>query len=119
MSRFEWESDPEVVFYELGTVYAETINMAVFAICQSYVPEIENWMRSNAPWTDRTGNARQSLWSDVEHVANTAVDLIMSHGVDYGKWLEIANAGQYAIITPALDYFAPKIWADIKRMLGQ
>lgn len=116
---FEWESDPEVVFYELGTAYAETINTAVYAICQSYAPEIENWMRSNAPWTDRTGNARQSLWSDVEQVANTAVDLIMSHGVDYGKWLEIANAGRYAIITPALDYFAPKIWADIKRMLGR
>lgn len=115
---FEWESDPEQVMGTLAQDYSRAIHVGIFAIAQSYAPEIENWMRANAPWTDRTGNARQSLWSDVNEVANMTVELIMSHGVDYGKWLELLHSGRYAIITPALDHFAPKIWADVKRMLS-
>lgn len=113
----EWQTDPETAFAELGQAYADEITRGVFAICQGYAPEIENWMRANAVWVDRTGNARQSLWSDAEMVTQTTVELVLSHGVDYGKWLELLHAGKYAIIAPALDYFAPKVWADVVRML--
>ncbi len=33
----------------------------------------------------------------------------------YGKWLELANGGKYAIILPTLQEYYPKVWATVKR----
>jgi hypothetical protein len=113
-----WQNPPDQVFADLGDAYASAIHRGVFAIGQRWAPEIANWMKDNAPWTDRTGNARQTLWSDVDQVVNTMVEIIFAHGMDYGIFLELNNAGRYAIIGPALDHFAPLIWADVMRMLS-
>ncbi len=115
---FEWDRPPEEVFGELGEAYAQAIHNGVLQIAQRYAPEIEAWMKTNASWEDRTGNARQSLIGDVEDIANQAVILIMSHGVEYGTFLELANAGKYAVVTPALDTFIPKVWNDVKILLS-
>lgn len=44
------------------------------------------------------------------------IELIISHGaaVDYSIFLELANAGRFAIISPTLDANAPRVWADIR-----
>jgi hypothetical protein len=115
---FRWEKTPEEALGELGEAYASAIHQGVKAVAQRWAPEIQNWMGDNAPWTDRTGNARQSLYSEVEEVVNQMVTIIFSHGVYYGVYLELCNAGRYAIISLALDHFAPKIWADVQRMLS-
>jgi hypothetical protein len=44
--------------------------------------------------------------------------IAFGHGVDYGIFLELANAGRFAIVNPALDFFAPKIWADVRRLIN-
>jgi hypothetical protein len=90
----------------------------VRAIADRWAPEIQNWMKENAPWTDRTGNARQGLYTEVQDVANVMVSIILSHGVDYGLFLEVSNQGRYAIINPAIDHFGPKVWADVKRIMA-
>lgn len=119
MSRpdFKWETDPEVAFVELAQEYWAAIHHGIYQLAQRYAPEIENWMKSNAPWQDRSGGARQTLFSDVEDIAGTMIDLIMSHGVEYGRFLEMNYGGRWAIVGPALDYFAPKIWADVQNLL--
>lgn len=114
---FKWTKPPEKVFPELATAYKVNIDAAIGLLAQSYAPQIEAWMKQNAIWTDRTGNARQTLASEVEEMVNQ-VTIAFGHGVAYGKWLELANSGRYAIVSPALDYFAPKIWADVKRILN-
>jgi hypothetical protein len=58
-------------------------------------------MKNKAPWTDRTGNARQSLNATTEHTATTDT-LVLAHGVDYGVWLEIAHGGAYQIVIPTI-----------------
>jgi hypothetical protein len=113
-----WDVPPERAFAELAAAYATAIHRGTYAIAHRWAPEISNWMKSNAPWTDRTGNARQTLYTEVQDVVNQMVTLIISHGVDYGIYLELKNAGRFAIVNPALDEFAPKIWADVKRMLS-
>jgi hypothetical protein len=114
-----WEKEPEQAFVELADAYATAIHRGVFAICQRWAPEIENYMKQTAPWTDRTGNLRQALYTEVNEVVNTMVELILSHGLDYGIFLETRNSGRFSVIGPALDHFAVKVWADVKRMLGQ
>jgi hypothetical protein len=37
--------------------------------------------------------------------------------MDYGTFLELANQGRFAIITPALDVFGPQIWNDAKALI--
>ena len=114
----QWQEPPAEVF-ERGTAeYARALHQYVLAVAQRWVPEIENWMKENAIWTDRTGNARQGLWSDVMEIVNSAVIILLGHGVEYGIFLELANAGRYAIVLPALDRFLPKIWADVRAGLA-
>jgi hypothetical protein len=115
---FRWEVSPEQAFPALAEAYVAAIHQGVVAIVQRWAPEIENWMKRNASWTDRTGNARQTLHTEIEQVVNQMVELTLAHGVRYGIYLELRNAGRYAVINPALDHFAPKVWADVRRMLS-
>lgn len=61
----------------------------------------ENYMRTHAKWTDRTTNARNGLFATVFHESPSSWLLVLSHGVEYGIWLEVSNGGQYAIVRPA------------------
>ena len=114
----QWDTRPADALEGLAVQYASAIHAGVFAIVQRRAPEIQNWMKENAPWTDRTGNARQGLHTDPNQVINQLVWLILSHGVDYGVYLEHKNAGRFAIVSPAIDHWAPIIWADVQRMLA-
>lgn len=116
---FQWQEPPGQVFEQGTAEYASALHRYVLAVAHRWVPEIENWMKKNAPWTDRTGNARQALFSDVMDITNSAVIILLGHGVEYGIFLELANAGRYAIVMPALDHFLPRIWADVRRGLAR
>lgn len=65
-------------------------------------------MKQNAPWTDRTGMAREGLgWSLEEDWVRPT--LYLFHSVDYGQWLEIRWSGQYAIVIPTMEEFGPEL----------
>lgn len=120
-----WVRTPTEAFGEMAHEYSAAIHQGVINIALRRAPEIENWMKDNAPWTDRTGNARQSLFTVVKgsemvmDMANKMVNIILSHGVHYGLFLEVSRAGKYAIVNRAIDHWAPIIWADVLRMLGR
>jgi hypothetical protein len=113
----EWFTLPEVAFTALANAYASDLHRGAVAVVLKWDPVIETWMKQNAPWTDRTGNARQTLHNELEQVINVMVELILAHGVDYGIHLETKFGGRYAIIGPALDHFIPLIWRDIQAMV--
>lgn len=115
---FAWQKTPEEAFTELAEEYTRAIHRGVFLLATRYAPEIERWMKANASWTDRTDNARQTLYAEVTDIINSAVILFFGHGVDYGVFLELAHGGTYAIVTPALDHFMPRIWADVRTMMS-
>lgn len=89
--------------------WSEKVEQAVEQVLLYFAPVMETYAKNNAPWTDRTGNARQSLHADVEVIARQAVILYLSHGVSYGVYLEVAFAGRYAIIWPTLEQHLPQI----------
>ena len=39
----------------------ERVMQKIRAVMEYKAPEVENYMKSNAPWQDQTGNARQGL----------------------------------------------------------
>jgi hypothetical protein len=70
-----------------------------------------NYMQSNAPWKDRTGNARRSLNASANITGKGSVTLSAYHGVGYGGYLETGTnynpwTGRgnqaYPIVGPAL-----------------
>ena len=115
-----WDNPPDKAWGELAEAYQAAIQKGVKAIALRWAPEIENWMKDNASWTDRTGNARQSLHAGVETIAHEMVSIVLDHvpEISYAYWLEVRWAGKYAIIGPALDAFAPKVWADVVALLS-
>lgn len=63
--------------------------------------KLQNYSRDKAPWTDRTGHARQRLTGTATRVAN-GYKVTLAHGVDYGIWLELAHEKRFAIIQPTI-----------------
>ncbi len=84
---------------------------------KSYEAEIGNWMRANARWQDRTGNARNSLRA-VSQFGDDVFRLVAQGGgpPDYVQFLELAMAGRYAIVRPALEHFAGLLYRDLVRV---
>lgn len=91
--------------------YGERVLVAVKALADFIATEAQNEMRQNAPWTDRTGNARSGLFSIAEQAAKDVVIIYFSHGhtIEYGIYLELSNAGRYAIIAPTMERTYPKV----------
>ena len=63
--------------------------------------ELQNYARDKAPWTDRTGHARQRLTGTVTSMTS-GYRITLAHGVDYGIWLELAHEKRFAIIQPTI-----------------
>lgn len=79
--------------------------------------EALEYAQSNAPWADRTGDARAGLDVDVQWQGHTIV-WEMYHTVDYGLFLETRWNGKYAIIMPTLEMFAPQIGRGLSESGG-
>lgn len=115
-SGFAWDIDPERAFSEGMDAWHRALDNAIFRLAQFYAPQIEAWMKSNAPWTDRTSAARQSLWAVADRDGRTVV-IEMGYGVTYGKWLEYRWGGKWAIVAPTLDHWSPIIENAVQRLL--
>jgi hypothetical protein len=100
MSHIEWRGDSAMITamhtYE-GRVYD-----AIDAVATYFAGVFEAYAKANAPWTDRTGNARQSLYAFTQRLGQDVVALYLAHGVDYGIYLEVANEGRYAVVWPTI-----------------
>lgn len=80
-------------------------NMAIRAGAVACAEDLEQWMKNNAPWEDRTGDARAGLTAEAHH-QGFRQEILIYHTAEYGVWLEVRWNGRYAIIQPALDHFS-------------
>jgi hypothetical protein len=91
---------------------------AIHVLFQYEARNVESYMRSNAPWQDQTGNARNGLSArPFQTATNVGIDLF--HTVPYGIWLETRFSGQYAIIVPTINAKAPEIMSSVRGLLGR
>lgn len=100
-------------------VYADKVFNAIVQVGNYWAAVVETYAKQNAPWTDRSGNARQALHAFVVEVpAEQLVHLYLSHGVEYGLWLEIRWQGRYAIIWPTLRAHLAQIAEMLREIFG-
>lgn len=89
------------------------VDAAVDLVFDRYEAVAETYARSNAPWTDRTGNARQGLFAQHDSEPMVQHTLTVYGTMDYTFWLEVRWSGKYAIIGPTLLDIAPEMAADL------
>lgn len=98
--------------------FPEKVEAIIFAKTEQYRLVVENYAKSNAPWTDRTSNARNTLSARTEHSPGRD-SIILQHGMPYGIWLEVRNAGRYAIVIPTIKYQGPRLMKSLEHILDR
>lgn len=86
----------------------QRLDAALGAVARYEAARVQNAMRSRAPWTDRTGNARNGLFAKAGREGDHHVIELM-HSVPYGIWLETRWSGRYAIIAPTVASESPAV----------
>lgn len=114
---FKWIVAPNQTIPQMADAYARTIFQSGRRIAYEQAEAMEQYAKANAPWTDRTGDARERLHATVEETGPIGT-IVLSHGVPYGLWLEIANGGRYAIIAPTIDVFGPRVMRSLQNMIN-
>lgn len=92
------------------------VKEAAWRTALSMAPEVEAYMKINAPWTDQTGNARQGLAARAFREADS-IGIILFHQVVYGIFLEARWSGRYAIINPTIEVMGPVVMRRFNRLL--
>lgn len=81
--------------------------------------ELEEYMKANHPWQNRTGAAEAGLSATVSSSKlNYAQTIELSHGVPYGVYLEYSMGRRFAIIEPTIRIWGPQIVDDLEGQLG-
>ena len=94
---------------------------ALLAYSKTTASTIEADMKRNAPWTDRTGNARNRLFSRAFEVTSNPdvyeIGVQSGHGVSYGIWLEVRWSGRWAIVGPTVKGAGPRYFSACRRLV--
>lgn len=93
----------------------ERVERHVDAAVERAAAKGEMYLKNDAPWTDRTGAARSGLHSRVENKR----EIILSHTVDYGIWLEIKNSGKYEVILPTVRKVGNELMNDLNGIFNE
>lgn len=96
--------------------YTAVVRSVLLRLGQYIAGELlEPYAKTNAPWDDRTGNARETLWSRAFAMAEEAVVIRLAHGMKYGVFLETRWAGKYSVLWATIQAHLPVI----RRMLDE
>lgn len=74
------------------------------------------YLKTDAPWTDRTGAARTGLHTTTRKTANQWA-IHFAHSVHYGLWLEVKYSGRDAVIMPTIRKVGPELMADLRGLM--
>lgn len=97
-----WTENP---FFGGGKAATLVLRMqaGLAAATAGFAREVQDYAQQNAPWDDRTGDARRGLTATGEQRL-VKYTITLFHTVDYGIWLEVRWDGMYAIILPTIEH---------------
>lgn len=99
--------------------YERAVIFAVKEVAKYWSKVFETYAKENAPWTDRAPNARQSLHGWAEELAKDTVRIYLSHGVQYGIYLETRWQGRWGIIWPTIQAHLNEIKKMLQGIFGK
>jgi HK97 gp10 family phage protein len=97
------------------------LNRAAYGVCRYWDSRIEAHMKHNAPWKDRTTNARNGLFANAAKFSKNVFGIILGHSVSYGIYLERGTRFMRArpIIIPTLNEYGPRVMATFQNILNR
>lgn len=110
------------------------VNAALKGVMEYHAASIQDRMRNEAPWTDRTGNARNGLFARAgggsaigpgrnalgQFTSQGSGELFIEafHTVPYGIFLEVSRGGKYRVIMPTLESEVGPVLQSCSRILA-
>lgn len=76
------------------------------------------YLKTDAPWHDRTGAARTGLHT-VARKARGAHEIIFAHAVHYGIWLEVKFSGRDEVIMPTVLKTGRELMRSLNGLMGK
>jgi hypothetical protein len=138
-SGLTWQGMRPMDFLRGIDAYAQRIERAAERVAATVATAMEEYAQEHAPWTDRSGKARETLHAH-HAIAGTILRIYLSHGMDYGLFLEkikgatleestlrrsagpvaveTVAGGNYAIIWPTIERYMDTIYDQIRQELG-
>ncbi len=95
----------------------DKVDAAVNMLASTDAAELASYMKSNRPWTDRTGMAKANLSATVSKPSKHEIRITLAHGVYYGIWLEFAHGKKYAILQPTLNTKGKEVINDFEKLV--
>lgn len=96
--------------------YESAVRQAVFQLLQYYGGVAQQDAQHNAPWTDRSGNARQTLRGYADENGDV-LRMVLKHGMPYGVYLETKNGGRWGIVTRTVEDLADDVFRAVVTLL--
>ena len=84
---------------------------------QTAAAQLEADAKQNAPWTDRTGNSRQTIQGDSQLMGHI-IRISISGFTPQFKFLEKKKKKKWAILNPTIMKNASKIAEGFKKIIG-
>lgn len=97
----------------------EKVGAAMLMYMATEAAEVKSYMKLNRPWTDRTNMAKATLDTKVSQPNSNTIRMTLSHGVEYGIWLELAHNKNYAIIGPTLNVKATEVVQGMQGLISK
>lgn len=122
---FIWSNPVEKVTLDMSKHVEGVTRRIVREELQRATPQAESHMKQNAPWQDRTGNARQSLHAEFEDFdrspSQSLASMVLSYGaaITYAPYLEYGWQGRYSIIQPTLAAYTTLIMDRIRSKVNE
>jgi hypothetical protein len=135
-----WSTPPTVLIRGLED-YERQLYRALHALAVYWGQMVQDAARRDAPWEDRTGNARSGLFFAVDGLGLGTVTgevstagvmeddisieagdggtlvITLGHTMWYGKWLELSNGGKNAIVLSTLQSNLPQLESMLNELL--
>jgi len=94
------------------------MRFAVEKYGESAGKKLEAKAKKDAPWADRTGNARNSIQGGAEWNGDH-IDVYVSGNMEYSPCLELANEKKNAVLWPTIQALAPELIQGMHKLLDK
>lgn len=91
-------------------------------VADRWCNEVQNYMKRNHPWHNRTGDAERGLGAQVAGMDGDDIAMYLYHSVYYGVYLETyvyPRAGLLEIIQPTLDIYSDVLLERLQGVLSR
>ena len=122
MASVRWVTSPGTIANAISLRSAK-VQEGVGQLAHSHASRAEGRMKAEAPWNDRTGNARQGLFGEAE-TSITGATITLGHTMEYGPYLELGTSkmAPRPIVVPVSTETAMEFTEDaaelVRRLFG-